>query len=67
MVNSNETKKGGKGRIITGSLKKGFDFLKTEETNDSLLNRFTGYKSSPFQLFLVVTIILVTMSISSNI
>ncbi len=67
MANSNEIKKDSKGRIITGSLKKGFNFFKNErETNDSLINRFTGYKSSPFQLFLLVTIILITMSISSS-
>ncbi len=67
MADSNETKKGSKLGIITNSLKKGADFFKNEkETKDSLLNRFTGYKSSPFQLFLLTTIILITMSISAS-
>ena len=63
MADSNATEKGSK----SSKIKSLWNFFKKEgENNESLINRFTGYKSSPFQLFLLTTIILVTMSISSS-
>ena len=67
MADSNLTEKGSKSSRIKRLWDGGKNFIKKEkETNDSLLNRFTGYKSSPFQLFFLVTLILITMSISSS-
>ncbi len=67
MADSNLTEKGSKSSRIKRLWDGGKNIIKKEkETNDSLLNRFTGYKSSPFQLFFLVTLILITMSISSS-